>query len=201
MEDGPEGGGEEEGAGEGETGGAPTTPDGAAEDEFFDEGGTDGDAKVEEDGVLGGLAHGDHGFIGAIDSEMGSDEAEDEGAGDGGGSPDRPVPPFGFGVAEVVPAGPAGAGFADEPAGGTDEEDGDEGDEAEDVAIGGEGEEGCFDFFGIEVGDAVDEHGDADANGHDELRSEEEDDGPEEGPPTIPWGFGKGWGKGGERRW
>ena len=126
MEDGPEGGGEEEGAGEGETGGAPTTPDGAAEDEFFDEGGTDGDAKVEEDGVLGGLAHGDHGFIGAIDSEMGSDEAEDEGAGDGGGSPDRPVPPFGFGVAEVVPAGPAGAGFADEPAGGTDEEDGDD---------------------------------------------------------------------------
>jgi len=75
-----------------------------------------------------------------------SDDAEDDGAHDGGGPPDGPMPPSGFGVTEVFPTGPAWADAADEPAKGADDKDGEEGDEANDVSIHSDGGEGFFDF-------------------------------------------------------
>ncbi len=104
---------------------------------------------------MGGLAHRDHGVVWAIDAEVRGNEPEDDGARNDGDSGDGPMPPFGFGVAEVFPAGPAGAEFTDEPAGGADDEDGGEGDDAGDIAIGGEGFESFFELVGIEFGEGA----------------------------------------------
>ena len=137
MECGPAEGGEKDGSPESKAGFAPTPVEDAPEHEFFDKGGCDSNTEIEENGKLRGVRHLGHGGIGASDAEMGGQEAEDERAADGDGSPKRPLPPFDFGLAQVFPAGPALTEMSNEPTKRADEEDGGEGENADDVAIHG----------------------------------------------------------------